>query len=302
MIRSLRKTAPLLVLLGSVSLLSLAAVADEIPGLPEHAVVEPAEPSFHDVATATPAEGDADKAAAALPEPEQPAPVIINAGDLVAPPPPVIEIPLPDSAAALASIQSDALRIALAERLRNDATIRELRLNKADSESLSAFYAASEQPLAWVRDGAWTPAAKAVIERLKAADEDGLVSADYALPDPGLSQGRRTRPMGPRGSAAQRLRDPLRPRRTRRPDRPFADFTAHHGQARPARRPARCWNGSPRPRMRALSWRPTTRRIRPMLRYGPSWRDCGPTSPPSRRFAFREDPHSALACRTRACR
>jgi murein L,D-transpeptidase YcbB/YkuD len=63
-----------------------------------------------------------------------------------------------------------------------------LRLTKADRDALSAFYAASEQPLVWVRDGIWTPAAKAIVARLKAADEDGLVGTAYTLPDPGLAK------------------------------------------------------------------------------------------------------------------
>ncbi|WP_244622600.1 L,D-transpeptidase family protein [Microvirga brassicacearum] len=187
MIRSLRKTVPVLGLIGSVSLFSLTAVvADEYPVLPDQLpiLVEPAQPSFDDIASMPlPAPQDV----AILPEPEPPAPVMINADDLSAPAPP-IEIPLPDSDSALAAIKADWLRLAVEDRLADDAAMRELRLTGADRESLSAFYAASEQPLVWVRDGVWTPAAKAIVARLKAANEDGLVSTDYTLPDPGLAK------------------------------------------------------------------------------------------------------------------
>lgn len=187
MIRSLRKTVPVLGLIGSVSLFSLTAVvADESPVLPDQLpiLVEPAQPSFDDdVASPLPAAQDI----AILPEPEPPAPVTINAADLSAPAP-AIEIPLPDSDSALAAIKADWLRLAVEDRLADDAAMRELRLTGTDRESLSAFYAASEQPLVWVRDGVWTPAAKAIVARLKAANEDGLVSTDYTLPDPGLAK------------------------------------------------------------------------------------------------------------------
>ncbi|MFD0461334.1 hypothetical protein ACFQY9_05020 [Microvirga aerilata] len=40
--------------------------------------------------------------------------------------------------------------------------------------------------MAWSQDGVWSPAARAVMEQLKSADEDGLNPADYPLPDRGL--------------------------------------------------------------------------------------------------------------------
>jgi murein L,D-transpeptidase YcbB/YkuD len=184
MIRSLRKTIPVLGLIGSVSLFSLTAVvADENSVLPDQLpiLVEPAQPSFDDIASPLPSAQDI----AILPEPEPPAPLTINAADL---PAPLIEIPLPDSDSALAAIKAGWLRLAVEDRLADEAAMRELRLTGADRESLSAFYAANEQPLVWVRDGVWTPAAKAVVARLKAANEDGLVSTDYTLPDPGLAK------------------------------------------------------------------------------------------------------------------
>ncbi|WP_246505199.1 L,D-transpeptidase family protein [Microvirga antarctica] len=189
MIRSLRKTLPLLGLAGSVSLFSLMALADETqPGLsPSPPILtDTAEPSFHDVPLASVAEPNSQDVAQDVTLPE-PAPVTIHAADLVAPAP-VLDIPLPDTESALAAIRRDWLRVAVEDRLKDDVALRELRLSKTDRDALSAVYAASAEPLIWVRDGAWSPAAKAVVARLKAADEDGLVSLDYALPDPGLSK------------------------------------------------------------------------------------------------------------------
>lgn len=180
MIRSLRKTAPLLGLIGSVSMFSLMAMAQDMPLRPDQvpALIDPAQPSFSDIAPPPPA-------VATLPEPAPAASVTINAADLVAPAP-AIEIPLPDSASALAAIQADWLRLAVEDRLADPVAIRELGLTKSERDSVAAFYAASETPLVWVRDGVWTPAAKSLVSRLKAADEDGLASSDYPLPDPGL--------------------------------------------------------------------------------------------------------------------
>jgi murein L,D-transpeptidase YcbB/YkuD len=179
---SLRKTVLWLGLTGTVSLLSLSAMAAEgdaggpQPALPSIAV-DTAEPSFADVAAppARPANEEI-----ALPAPPPAAPVTIDAAEATKPLP---EIPLPDAAAALAGVQTDWLRVAVEARLSSDALLRDLRLKQSDKESLAAFYAKADKPLAWARDGAFTPAAQAAAARLKAADEDGLDPADYPLPD-----------------------------------------------------------------------------------------------------------------------
>jgi len=176
---SLRKTALWLGLVGSVSLASLSAFAAEGEiGLPQPALplpaIEPAEPSFADV-TVPAAPRDV-----ALPEPPPAAPVVLDTAETVAPLP---EIPLPDPAPVLATARADWLRVALEERLASDTLLRDLRLRQADRESLSAFYVKAEYPLAFVRDGAFTAAARAAVTRLKAADEDGLDPTDYPVPD-----------------------------------------------------------------------------------------------------------------------
>jgi L,D-transpeptidase YcbB len=181
--RDLRKTALWLGLIGSVSLLPLSALAEDA-GSPQTGIIQsvPAEPSFHDVAVEG-AAAQKDVASQAVPIPE-PAPVTIESVDLK--PAPAIDIPLPDEAPVVALMQTDLFRMAVEGLFADDAAMRELRVSGKDREALSAFYAQAQRPMIWAQDGAWSPAAQGVMERLKAADEDGLDPADYFLPDRGL--------------------------------------------------------------------------------------------------------------------
>ncbi len=186
--RGVRKTAVWLGLIGSVSLLPLAVMADDIAASPQPGLVQPiavesaAEPSFHDIAPQeAPAQKDAGSQTIPLPDP---APISLEAADLR--PAPAIEIPLPDAAPVTALMQADIARMALEGLFADDAAMRALRVSAKDREVLSAYYAQAERPLAWSQDGVWSPAARGAMERLKAADEDGLDPADYALPDRGL--------------------------------------------------------------------------------------------------------------------
>ncbi|KFG67834.1 L,D-transpeptidase family protein [Microvirga sp. BSC39] len=186
--RGLRKTAIWLGLIGSVSLLPLVASADDIAISQQSDRVEPAiaesptQPSFHDVAIQD-ASAPKDIASPAIPLTE-PAPVSIEAADLKAAP--AIEIPLPDAAPVTALMQTDIVRMAVEGLFADDAAMRELRVGTRDREALAAYYAQAERPLVWSQDGAWTRAAQAAMERLKAADEDGLDPTDYVPRDAGL--------------------------------------------------------------------------------------------------------------------
>jgi murein L,D-transpeptidase YcbB/YkuD len=103
---------------------------------------------------------------------EPPAAVAPGAADtVIAPPalPPVVVVITP----------ADRLRVAILDQLGRLGEIAP-HLSKKEREALAAAYA-DIRPL-WVEEGAWTPAAQAVIERLKAADEDGLDPTDYAIP------------------------------------------------------------------------------------------------------------------------
>lgn len=181
--RDLRKTALWLGLIGSVSLLPLSVLAEDADGRrPGIVQPVPAEPSFHDVA-AQEAPAQVDVASQPIPLPE-PAPVVLESVDLK--PAPAIDIPLPDAAPVTALMQTDLFRIAMEGLFADEAAMRELRLSGKDREALSAYYAQAERPLVWARDGIWSPAAQGAMERLRAADEDGLDPADYPLPDRGL--------------------------------------------------------------------------------------------------------------------
>jgi len=188
--RDWRKTTLWLGLFGSVSLLSLSALAEDSSvspapeGLQPVLTQEAAEPSFHDV-KADPAVAQSGTAVQAITLPE-PAPLTIQASDLKPKDP--LDIPLPDATSVLAITQQDWLRIAVETVLADDAAMRDLRLNRRDREALTAFYAQAERPLLWMENGAWSPAAHAVMDRLKAADEDGLDPADYPLPRTSLNK------------------------------------------------------------------------------------------------------------------
>jgi murein L,D-transpeptidase YcbB/YkuD len=181
--RDLRKTALWLGLIGSVSLLPIAVLAEDASNAEPNIVHSaPADPSFHDVAVQeSPARKDVASQPIPLPEP---APIAIDSADLK--PAPAIDIPLPDAAPVTAPMQADLFRIAVEGLFADDAAMRELRVNGKDREALSAYYAQAERPLIWVQDGVWSPAAQGAMERLKAADEDGLDPAAYPLPDRGL--------------------------------------------------------------------------------------------------------------------
>ncbi|WP_201835302.1 L,D-transpeptidase family protein [Microvirga zambiensis] len=184
--RDLRKAAIWLGLFGSVSLLPLSALAEDagIPKTDSSAPVladAPAEPSFHDVAVETPAR--ADLASDAIPAID-PAPVAIDAAAVK--PAPAIQLPLPEAAPVTALMQADVFRIAVDGLFADDAAMREMRVSGKDREALSAYYAKAERPLVWAQGGVWSPAASGAMERLRAADDDGLDPADYPLPDRGL--------------------------------------------------------------------------------------------------------------------
>ncbi len=181
--RDLRKTAFWLGLIGSVSLLPLSVLAEDAGGRQDGIVQPaPAEPSFHDVAVqGAPGQKDAVSQPVTAPEP---APVVIESVDLK--PAPAIDIPLPEAAPVTALMQADLVRIAVEGLFADDAAMRELRVSGKDREALSAYYAQAERPLVWAQDGIWSPAAQGAMERLRAADEDGLDPADYPLPDRGL--------------------------------------------------------------------------------------------------------------------
>ena len=96
---------------------------------------------------------------------------------------------MPVEPAAPVAASTDPLAGALAARLSGPASSLHPRLSRKDRDAMAAFYALGNfQPL-WVKDGAWTKAAQAVIGQIKKASEDGLNDADYPIPALGLSGG-----------------------------------------------------------------------------------------------------------------
>jgi len=61
------------------------------------------------------------------------------------------------------------------------------RLAPKEREAILAFYALGDFKAIWIKDRAWTAPARAVIARLKAADQDALDPAAYAVPALGVT-------------------------------------------------------------------------------------------------------------------
>ena len=239
--RDLRKAAIWLGLIGSVSLLPLSALGGRCRQPPARCICARSGRCSCGALVPRRRRPDALRRRAWPPTPipaTEPAPVAIEAADLK--PAPAIDIPLPDAAPVTALMQADVFRMAVAGLFADDAAMREMRVSGKDREALSAYYAKAERPLIWARDGAWTPAASGAMERLKAADEDGLDPADYALPDRGL---RKDAPPAQWARADVKLslcRDPLRPRRPRGAHRSCPPLGARDPEAVDCRRSTRC--------------------------------------------------------------
>ncbi|WP_232632035.1 L,D-transpeptidase family protein, partial [Methylobacterium sp. Leaf118] len=76
---------------------------------------------------------------------------------------------------------TEPLPAALFARLNDPAPLLP-RLPGKDREAMQAFYALGNFKPAWIENGAFTPAATAAIERLRAAGEDGLDPNAYPVP------------------------------------------------------------------------------------------------------------------------
>lgn len=170
--RNLRKTMTWLSLAGSVSILSVSALAAETlegetqQGSAEIVALDTADPVFENV----------------FPQPSAPAPVFFSADD-ARPLKSAADLPLPETPpAAVTFTMADWLRSAMTERLADPALLREQRLNAKDRDAMAAVYAAAAYPTLWSRDGQWLPAAQSLVAVLRNAASDGLDPADYPLP------------------------------------------------------------------------------------------------------------------------
>ena len=76
---------------------------------------------------------------------------------------------------------ADAVGTELLARLKDKKPLLP-RFSAKEQESVLAFYNLVDFKSAWIRDGAFTPAAESVIARLRAAGEDGLDPKAYPVP------------------------------------------------------------------------------------------------------------------------
>jgi murein L,D-transpeptidase YcbB/YkuD len=84
--------------------------------------------------------------------------------------------------ASLAFTAADHLRSALAAQLSEGLAEALPRLPRKEREAIAAFYTDSGYRPLWVAEKGLTPAAKSLIQGLKAAHEDGLDPSDYPIP------------------------------------------------------------------------------------------------------------------------
>ena len=93
----------------------------------------------------------------------------------------------PANGADVAAVPSqDAVAAALTTRLTNGGQLHP-RFAPKEKEALLAFYALGDFKPIWIKDWAWTASARAIIARLKAADQDALDPAAYAVPALGVT-------------------------------------------------------------------------------------------------------------------
>jgi L,D-transpeptidase YcbB len=126
-------------------------------------------------------------------EPAAPAP--LTASEAAPPAPSAIVLPQPPDASVSVTV-ADRLPGLMAERLADAGAGLLPRLPRKDREALAAFYALGNYQPLWIKDGAWTPAGHALVERLRRAGEDGLDADHYPVP------AMRPRPEGDAAAAA----------------------------------------------------------------------------------------------------
>ena len=102
--------------------------------------------------------------------------------------PALTDIPPPDVPAATVVVTpTDGLSGAIALRLAEGVAPGAARLPRKEREAIAAFYALGAFKPLWLQDGAFSPAARAVLARLQAAGDDALDAGDYGTPAPGRS-------------------------------------------------------------------------------------------------------------------
>ena len=128
--------------------------------------------------------------------------------------------PAAREAAAPLAPPADPLGAAIAARLADPAPLL-ARLTTKDREAMQAFYALGAFKPVWIVEGAFTPAAKAVIARLAQPARTGSIRSAYPVPSSGTARadrrrGRRGRPEALRGRGPLCARRPRRSHQSRR--------------------------------------------------------------------------------------
>ena len=170
--RAARTTLYRLGLVWSVSCFALSAMAGSAQHPEDMGPSDATEPVLaRDIAATAQSEAPVADAEPRIDIPEPPA-VIVS----VPPTEPsagTAALVLPDLPDAPVTVTlDDRIRTALADHIAKDLENRALRLPHKEREALAAFYGASGDQLLWVKDGAWTPAALALTETLKTAEEE----------------------------------------------------------------------------------------------------------------------------------
>jgi murein L,D-transpeptidase YcbB/YkuD len=126
-----------------------------------------------------------------------PAPATTGSTPAVTPAEPQNAVPQSASAPATETVVPDPLASLdpadrpIAEKMRDllAAKVDKIFANKKERSAVETFYQNRNLAPLWLEKGVETPRAKAAIERLKAADSDGLELADYKIPDFAAAQG-----------------------------------------------------------------------------------------------------------------
>jgi L,D-transpeptidase YcbB len=114
--------------------------------------------------------------------PQAPA-VIVNVPPPQSAPPKPADIRVPDvPEAPVVLTVADRLSSAVEARLADAQFQLSPKLSKKEREAIAAFYALGAFKPLWVEKDGWSPAGRAVIDRLGKAEEDGLAKADYPVP------------------------------------------------------------------------------------------------------------------------
>jgi murein L,D-transpeptidase YcbB/YkuD len=183
--RAAVKLAYLAAWIGMAALSSGPAFAADDAVAPDIVLPEP--PAATLIIETTPTGPEAPRAAETA-SPEYSAAATTASAQTSSVPAPAGEIVLPDvpEAPALFTV-ADQLGAALSARLADAKFQLASKLAKKDREAIAAFYALGDYKPLWLKDEAWTPAALAVIARLRKAAEDGLDPADYPVPGLGAA-------------------------------------------------------------------------------------------------------------------